>query len=129
MIKSAHKLKITEKELLIIVETLKDFQKILLGHGIEVFTDHNNLTYETIESASHCIQPWNSLIKEFGVTLLYIKGEDNVVSDDISWITMAHHARKVADMNLEEYTCELMCVDSLLIYDNIDCLSLDIEEI
>ena len=66
MIKSANKLKITEKELLIIVETLKDFQKILLEHGIEVFTDHNIFTYETIESASNCIQPWNSIINYLG---------------------------------------------------------------
>ena len=63
------------------------------------------------------------------MTLLYIKVEDNVVSDDFIRITMGYHARKVADMTLEEYTCELLCVDSLLIYDNIDCLYLDIEEI
>ena len=63
------------------------------------------------------------------MTLLYIKGEDNVVSDDFSRITMAHHARKLADMTLKEYTCELLCVDSLFIYDNTDCLSLDIKEI
>ena len=75
-------------------------KKILLLHGIEVFTDHNNITYETIESDSHCIQPWNSLIKEFGVTLLYIKVEDNVVSDDFIRITIAHHARKLADTTL-----------------------------
>ena len=66
MIKSAKKLKITEKELLIIVETLKDLQKILLGHGIEVFTANKNLTYETIESDSHCIQLWSILIKYLG---------------------------------------------------------------
>ena len=33
----------TEKELLSIVETLKDFQNIILGYEIELFTDHNNL--------------------------------------------------------------------------------------
>ena len=63
------------------------------------------------------------------MTLLYIKGEDNVVSDDFSRITMAHHARKLAYTTIEEYTCELLCVDFLLIYDNTDFFSLDIEEI
>ena len=37
-----------EMELLSIVETLKEFQNILLGHKIEVFTNHKNITYETI---------------------------------------------------------------------------------
>ena len=36
----------TENKLLIIVETHKEFQNILLGHEIEVFTDHTNFTYK-----------------------------------------------------------------------------------
>ena len=101
----------TEKEILRIVETLKEFQKILLGHKMEVFTDHMNLTYETIDSASQHVQRWKSLMQEFGVNLFYIKGEANIVADDFSRIPMAHHAHKLVNTTLEEDTCELLCLD------------------
>ena len=36
-----------EKELLSIIETLKEFNNILFGHEVVVHTDHKNLTHET----------------------------------------------------------------------------------
>ena len=110
-----------EKDILSIVETCKEFWNIILGHKIEVFTDHNNLTYETIESASHSIQISKSLIKYFEVTLLYIKGDANVVSYAFIQLLIAHHAHKLADITLEEDTCELLCLDSLFISNNKNC--------
>ena len=88
--------------------------------------DHNNITYEVIESAYQSVQIWKSLIQEFGVTLLYIKVETNAVSDAFSQIPMVHHAHKLADTTLEEDTCEFLCMCSLFISDNIDFFSLDI---
>ncbi len=38
----------TERELLLIVETLKEFQNILLGQQIVVHTDHQNLTHKKL---------------------------------------------------------------------------------
>ena len=38
----------TEKELLAIVETLKEFKNILLGQQLRIYTDHKNLTYKHI---------------------------------------------------------------------------------
>jgi hypothetical protein len=40
----------TERELLLIVETLKEFQNILLGQQIVVHTDHQNLTYKNFNT-------------------------------------------------------------------------------
>ena len=72
----------TERELLSIVETLKAYRNILLGHEIEVHTDHKNLVYKTFNTER--VMRWRLLIEEFGPKLLYIKGEHNVVADTLS---------------------------------------------
>jgi RNase H-like domain found in reverse transcriptase len=47
----------TERELLSIVETLKEYRNILLGQKIEVFTNHKNLVYKTFKTA-HLRRVW-----------------------------------------------------------------------
>jgi hypothetical protein len=39
-----------ERELLSIIETLKEFRNILLGQGIVVHTDHQNLTHQNFNT-------------------------------------------------------------------------------
>jgi RNase H-like domain found in reverse transcriptase len=46
----------TKKELLNIIEILKEYRNILLGQQIEVFTDHKNLVYKTFNI--ECIMRW-----------------------------------------------------------------------
>ena len=72
----------TERELLSIVETLKAYRNILLGHEIEVHTDHKNLVYKTFNTER--VMRWRLLLEEFGPKLLYIKGEHNIVADALS---------------------------------------------
>ena len=88
----------TEKELLSIVETLKEFRNILLGYHIEVYTDHLNLTYETTLNESQRVMRWRLLIEEFGPTLKFIKGEANVVADALSRLPRSGE-------------CESMCLE------------------
>ena len=54
----------TERELLAIVETLKEFRNILLGQRLKVYTDHKNLTYK--EFNTERVMRWRLLIEEFG---------------------------------------------------------------
>src|SRR5210317_1987253 len=72
----------TERELLAIVQTLKEFRNILLGHKIVVYTDHENLTYKNFNT--NRVMRWRLLLEEFGPELIYLKGEKNIVADALS---------------------------------------------
>jgi hypothetical protein len=68
-----HKYTTTERELLSIVETLKEFRNILLGHEIKIYTDHQKHLYDNNDSGK--VKRWRILIEEFGPIIFYIKGE------------------------------------------------------
>ena len=72
----------TEKELLSIVATLKEFRNILLGHQIMVYAGHKNLTYKNFNTER--VMHLRLILEEFGPELKYIKGEKNVVADTLS---------------------------------------------
>ena len=66
----------TERELLSIVETLKEFQNILLGQQIEVHTDHKNLTCKNFNTER--VMRWRLILEEYNPDLKYIKGENQL---------------------------------------------------
>ena len=72
----------TERELLSIVETLKEFRSILLGHTIIVYTDHANLTFKNFMS-KHVLY-WPLYCEEYGPIFKYVPGEQNIVADALS---------------------------------------------
>ena len=75
-----------EQELLSIVETLREFKNILWGQQVIVHTDHKNLLYDKM--ASNRVIRWRLLLEEFGVELIHVKGETNVVADALSRLHM-----------------------------------------
>jgi len=72
----------TKRELLAIVEMLKEFKNILLGQRIRVYTDHKNLTYKTFNTDR--VSRWRLNLEEFSPKLICIKGQNNVIADALS---------------------------------------------
>ena len=72
----------TERELLAIVETLKEFRNILLGQKIRIYTDHMNLTYKNFNTDR--VLRWRMVLEEYSPELIYIKGTKNIVADALS---------------------------------------------
>ncbi len=75
-----------DKELLSIVMTLKEFRSMLLGAVINKHTDHKNIL--TLGDSSQRRLRWISYVDEYGPTLHYIKGPNNVIADTISRMPM-----------------------------------------
>ena len=85
----------TERELLSIVETLKEYRNILLGQRLKVYTDHKNLTYSQFNS--NRVHRWRLFLEEFGVNLRYIKGKANVAADALSRLAI-DEAQSIKDI-------------------------------
>jgi hypothetical protein len=71
-----------EQELLAIVETLKEYRSMLLGAEINIYTDHDNLTYEKFRSQR--VLRWRLYIEEFAPKIQHIPGKQNKIADALS---------------------------------------------
>ena len=72
----------TERELLAIVETLKEFRNILLGFKVRIYTDHKNLTYAQFNTER--VMRWRLILEEYGPEIIYLPGHLNTVADALS---------------------------------------------
>eukprot|EP00804_Cyclotella_cryptica_P024321 CCRYP_015301-RA/>CCRYP_015301-RA protein AED:0.48 eAED:0.48 QI:0/-1/0/1/-1/0/1/0/55 len=54
----------TKRELLTIVETLKEFKGMLWGQLITVYIDHKNLMQDALGLTSDQVYRWRSLLEE-----------------------------------------------------------------
>ena len=94
----------TERELLAIVETLREFRNILLGQQIIVYTDHQNLTYKVFNTER--VMRWRLLIEEYGPVLKYVKGSSNVVADALSRLALTPSCKSDPDEAIKDMPSE-----------------------
>ncbi len=78
------KYSVAKIELLAIVETLEEFQGMLWGQIIKVYTDHKNLTRDALGLTSDRVYHWQLLLEDFAPEIVYIKGIHNSVAEAIS---------------------------------------------
>jgi hypothetical protein len=86
-------------ELLAIVETLKEFQGMLWGKTIKVYTDHKNLTRDTSGLISDKIYHWQLFLEGFAPKIIYIKVTYNTVADAISQLDYNHMVNPTSKCN------------------------------
>ena len=82
-----------EKELLSIVETLKEFRTMLLGAEIRVYTDHKNLTHKLTSFTTQRVMRWRLLLEEYGSKYFYKEGAQNVLADALSRVPTTRMTR------------------------------------
>lgn len=96
----------TERELLSIVETLKEFRNILLGQQLVVHTDHVNLTYKNFTTDR--VMRWRLFLEEYSPDLRYVKGDRNIVADALSRLDFLQPPLDEAHFT-DELRSELYC--------------------
>ncbi len=74
---------VTKLEILAIVETLKEFNGMLWGQRKNVYTDHKNLTRDSLGLTSDRVTHWRMLLEEYAPKIIYIKEIHNTVADAI----------------------------------------------
>ena len=80
---SQQKYTTTEKEMLAVIECLKNFKNIIFSAKISVYVDHANLLFEGDINNSR-VHRWKIILNEFNLELKYIKGENNSAADCLS---------------------------------------------
>ena len=104
------------KELLTITEFLKEFRNMLLGMKITIFTDHKNLTLTDTQYDNARIMRQRLYIEEFGPTIKYIEGPENVAADTLSRNNFEDREHPLlSDKNMTDITREVYTNEKFIV--------------
>ena len=74
-----------EKELLSIISAIKKFECYLQLQPLEIYTDHNPLTFlERNKHSNQRLLRWSLILQPYTITIRHIKGKNNVIADTLS---------------------------------------------
>ena len=76
------------------MECLKQFQGIIFGYEIKVFSDHKNLADAAILSEYQRVMRWRLILEEFGPNIQHISEVDNIVDGTLSRLPSASNNKK-----------------------------------
>ena len=79
---SQQQYKLIDKELISIVETLKEFKTILLGQKLIIYSDHKSFTCKYLNIDR--VLRWKLILEQYDQDIKYKKGEKNIVAGAIS---------------------------------------------
>ena len=76
-----------EKEALALQRSLEHFEVYLQAspHTVEVYTDHNPLTFvNKMKTKSRRLLNWSLAMQEYNLNINHMKGKDNIIPDALS---------------------------------------------
>lgn len=104
-----------EKELLAIVWALQKLRNLLYGIAdLTVYTDHQSLKFSISEKNPNSkLKRWKNLIEEFGAKLEYKPGNENVVADALSRVSISIDKINTSSLQSTEHSIQSSPVEPI----------------